>query len=317
MKIRIKQNTELCLVKLAAARRLYTISKQASNAYLMLSVVLVSILTFLSIALNSEWAVNYLSIKKLDISNWVAITSIIVLTIDKIILADWIESAKENAAKIQEQLDRQLFRFAWNSPLLGSKPAPELIAKHGLWLLDRKGTKPFQDWYPLTNDSLPLSYQILICQNACLFWDVNLREKTNTALLLLGIIIFTTALVSSVLADLSVTSAVTNLVALSGPIADYGYSTYSKNKKSIDSTKRLLNCVSEAITSTEKSHLIEDLHATCEKIQDQLFLKRKDDWPVPDSLYYILRNSDEKAMSYSSKELEENLAERLNNIIAK
>ena len=107
MGIRTKQNDHYFLVRLAAARRLYTLAKQGQNFYFMLNVVLVSILAFLSIALNSAVVGDYFDFEPIDISKLVAVSSVIVLTLDKFLVTGMIEKHKEEAAKIQDQADRK------------------------------------------------------------------------------------------------------------------------------------------------------------------------------------------------------------------
>ena len=39
-------------------------------------------------------------------------------------------------------------------------------------------------------------------------------------------------------------------------------------------------------------------------IQDQIYVKRKTDWPIPDAIYFFFREGQESDMKYSSSELE-------------
>ncbi|MBS7676145.1 hypothetical protein KIN13_22400, partial [Vibrio cholerae] len=93
----------------------------------------------LSIALNSAVVGDYFDFEPIDISKLVAVSSVIVLTLDKFLVTGMIEKHKEEAAKIQDQADRKLFGFEWNAPLAGSAPNSALVAKHGEWLLKKKG----------------------------------------------------------------------------------------------------------------------------------------------------------------------------------
>ena len=305
MGIRTKQNDHYFLVRLAAARRLYTLAKQGQNFYFMLNVVLVSILAFLSIALNSAVVGDYFDFEPIDISKLVAVSSVIVLTLDKFLVTGMIEKHMEEAAKIQDQADRKLFGFEWNAPLAGSAPNSALVAKHGEWLLKKKGKAPFENWYALRDDKLIHPYQILICQNACLSWDTNLRSKVNNALLIAGLVIFGAALGLSIYLDLSTANALTNLAALAGPVADFGYTVYVGNKKTIEDTTRLIDHLTDAIESP--THNESELLKMCRMVQDQLYIKRRDSWPIPDSLYQWLRDREENVMVNSAVDLESQL----------
>lgn len=305
MSIRTKQNDHYFLVRFAATRRLYALAKKGQNAYLMLNVVLVSIMAFFSIILNSSLASSYLGVERMDISKLVAVISVIILTLDKFLVTERIEKYKEDAAKIQEQADRKLYGFEWNTPLAGSAPNSALITKHGEYLLKKKGKKPFKDWYALRDDKLIHPYQILICQSACLSWDANLRSRVNSILMILGLIIFGSALGLSIFLNLSTFSALTNLVALAGPVIDFGYTVYSSNKKTIDNTNRLISYLTEAIDNTAQRE--GDLLKLCRMIQDQIYINRRDSWPIPDTLYNLLRNREESVMIDSALDLESQL----------
>lgn len=268
-----------------------------------------TIVTFVSLALNSDIITKLLNIDKIDISNWVAITSILVLTLNNVFIGDQIDSYKEKAAKIQEELDRKLFGLDWNEPLAGRRVRTEDITKHGEWLIRKNGDTKFRDWYPTPSSNLSISKQVLICQNSCLSWDTSLRNRVNTIILIIGILIIFSAVVFASALNLTTTSITTNIVALLGPICDYGFSTFKENKASIENNERLLECVS---TTIEQANNLTDaqIKDMTIKIQDQLFTKRKTDWSIPDALYKILRNSHEKIMGSSSEEIAKNLEDK-------
>lgn len=76
---------------------------------------MMTVLTSLSIGLNPEELAKHFDFQQRDYSNWLAVASIIVLTIDKLIIGEKIYSTIELAAKIQEKLDRGIFNLRWNS----------------------------------------------------------------------------------------------------------------------------------------------------------------------------------------------------------
>ncbi|MFS2160655.1 S-4TM family putative pore-forming effector [Pseudomonas sp. Pseusp122] len=309
MTIQNVQNKDHILLRIAAASRMYSIGKKFNNASLMLNVVLMSTITFLSLALNTETFSKFLGVDKMDISSWVAIASIIVLTLNNLFIGDQIDECKEKAAKIQDEVDRELFDLKWNQPLAGKPAQIADITKHGDWLIKKHGKQRFRDWYSLTSDKLTKSQQALICQNSCLSWDSSLRGKVNIVLLIIGVTIFVSATCFSLFLNLKTTSILTNIIGLLGPISDYGYTTYKSNKDSIENNNRLLEYVTEAINSAN-SVTEPELKQLVEKIQDQMFVKRKSDWPIPDKLYRMLRSSHENIMINSSAELERKFESR-------
>lgn len=305
MAIKDKQNTYENIQKIAAFRRLYSIAKKYNNGYVMLNVVTMTVLTFLSIGLNSEELAKYFNFQQRDYSNWLAVASIIVLTIDKLIIGEKIDSTRELAAKVQEKFDREIFNLGWNSALAGSPPRIEDIVKHGEWYLRKNTDAKLRDWYAVECDAVQHKFQILICQNASLYWDASLRKKINYAVLIFGILIFAAALILCFAFDLSTSAIVTNLTALLGPILDYGYNTLKENKASISNSERLLECLDQSLTNAVQNHNDTEIYKSIEAIQDQLYVKRKSDWLIPDFFYKILRNSDEDVMRLTTHQLEE------------
>lgn len=271
----------------------------------MLNVVMMTALTFLSIGLNSEELSKYFNFQQRDYSNWLAVASIIVLTIDKLIIGEKIDSTRETAAKIQEKFDRGLFDLGWNSALAGSQPRTEDIIKHGEWYLNKHTEAKLRDWYAVENNAIPHKFQILICQNSSLYWDASLRQKINYIVVILGLLIFATALILCLAFDLSTSAIVTNLTALLGPVLDYGYKTLKENKSSIANSERLLECLEQSLTIATQTKSDAEIYKSIEAIQDQLYVKRKSDWLIPDLFYKILRNSDENIMRQTTRQLEE------------
>lgn len=271
----------------------------------MLNVVMMTALTFLSIGLNSEELSKYFNFQQRDYSNWLAVASIIVLTIDKLIIGEKIDSTRETAAKIQEKFDRGLFDLGWNSALAGSQPRTEDIIKHGEWYLNKHTEAKLRDWYAVENNAIPHKFQILICQNSSLYWDASLRQKINYIVVILGLLIFATALILCLAFDLSTSAIVTNLTALLGPVLDYGYKTLKENKSSLANSERLLECLEQSLTIATQTKSDAEIYKSIEAIQDQLYVKRKSDWLIPDLFYKILRNSDENIMRQTTRQLEE------------
>jgi hypothetical protein len=310
MSIRIQQNDLIYIQKIAAFRRLYSIAKKYNNAYVMLNVVMMTALTFLSIGLNSEALAKQFNFTQADYSSWLAVSSIIVLSFDKLLIGDRIDVNREKAAKIQDSFDRGLFHLDWNSTLAGSPPRVEDIVRHGEWYLQRNTNTNLWDWYALKSDDVPHYLQVLICQNSSLHWDTNLREKINYVVILGGIAILTGALSLCLYLDLSTSAILTNITALLGPVLDYGYNTLKENKASIEHSQRLLDCIEQSIANAEKHSPEDSMRRSVESIQDQLFIKRKTDWLIPDLFYMVLRSTDESVMRQSTKQLEERFAVR-------
>lgn len=296
------QNSEEIILRLAAAKYLYSRAKKLRNFEIFLNVVFMGLLTFLSISLNSDFFVGFFEQPKLDISNWVAVASIFVLTLSKLLIADRVDSTKEQAAKIQDQCDRKLFGLSWNFTLLGAEPRGEIINRYGSRYLKKYGDSKLKNWYPVCSDELDISLQGIVCQSSCLSWDFDLRKFVQTLIVVTGVSVFGLALIAAVGFGLTVEAAVVNLVALLGPLVDLGYSTFKENRQSMENSQRLLDCLVEGVDDLEGS-ATQSAKNLLEQVQSQLYVKRKQDWPIPDVIYGFFRDGQEEDMRYSAKEL--------------
>ncbi|WP_153175575.1 S-4TM family putative pore-forming effector [Pseudomonas aeruginosa] len=296
------QNSEHAILRLAASKYLYSRAKKLRNFEIFLNVVVMGVLTLLSIFLNSDFFVKLFSFQKIDISSWVAVSSILVITLSKLLIADRVDFTKEQAAKIQEQFDRRLYGLVWNNTLLGTEPRLEIVNRYGKRFLRKFGDSKLRDWYPVFSNDLDVSFQGIVCQSSCLSWDFDLRERVQTAIVIIGILVFGVALVAAVALQLSVEAAVVNLVALLGPLVGLGYSIYKENSRSIENSKRLLDCLAGGVDNVNPNDRGEVVSLLVE-IQGQLYVKRKQDWPIPYLVYNFFRDGQEADMKYSAKEL--------------
>jgi hypothetical protein len=308
--IRSRQNEQRSIQLIASFRRLYTIAKKYNNGYVMLNVVFMTIITVLSVLANSEAVAAKLGFVAGDYSSWVAVAAITVMMLEKLLITDRIDQARELAAKIQDLFDRELFGLVWNTTLAGDEPRIGDIVRHGDWYLEKNGAEKLDDWYSLSSADVPHLSQVLICQNSSLYWDASLRKRINFAVVLVGVAIVTGVLGISVYLNLSTTSVIVNITALLGPIVEYGYSTLKQNNESIAQSERLLGCIQDGIKLAEKGDNEADLLKSIEAIQAQLFNKRKSDWLIPDLFYALARDGDEKVMVATSSQLEKKLRKR-------
>ncbi|MFT0182787.1 S-4TM family putative pore-forming effector [Pseudomonas benzopyrenica] len=302
--IQEKQNHPEIILRLAAQRRLYDIAKKLSNGLFMFSVVSTTILTSLSLVLNSEVLSLYYGYPQKDYSSYLAIYAFLVIIAEKFIISNQVDSWKELAAKIQEQLDRRIYNLQWNAVVSGKEPREECIIKHGEWYLHKFSQEKLVDWYPLRNSKAQHLLQIVICQNANLSWDLNLRRRISQIIVWAGFILFSVTLVVAVILDVPAFSLTINLLSLLAPICSYGFAAHKENKEFIEQSEHLLGCVDEAIDSACAGIDSTALLKRVENIQEQIYLKRKKSWLIPSFFYWIVRDRDERVMIQSAEALE-------------
>lgn len=74
------------------------------------------------------------------------------------------DDKKVEAARIQEQMDTNLFKLPWNEVLVGNRVHEEVVIAASRRY---KGTYKFTDWYADPGSS-PYPFDVLLCQRASL-----------------------------------------------------------------------------------------------------------------------------------------------------
>jgi hypothetical protein len=85
---------------------------------------------------------------------------------------------KEDAAKIQEKFDTDVFGLPWDSINVGSKPDTGLIFnKSKKFIKKNPNYTGFVDWYTIKAASFRYPEAIVFCQQQNLYWDSSLRKR--------------------------------------------------------------------------------------------------------------------------------------------
>ena len=102
-------------------------------------------------------------------------------------------SNKEQAAKIQECFDTDVFDLDWDNVVVGSRPDIGIIAEKSS-KFDRKNPNytGFYDWYTPKAANYTYPHSIVLCQQQNLCWDNYLRKPLiyYSFLSCIGIILF-------------------------------------------------------------------------------------------------------------------------------
>ncbi|MBW1606070.1 S-4TM family putative pore-forming effector [Lactobacillus sp. Sy-1] len=184
-------------------------------------------------------------------------------------------------ANIQEQFDTKIFSINWNCVLIDKIVSIEFIKKH----VDKSNFNDLMNWYSIPNtgdikkDTLVCQYnnanwtlkQSKICKNYCIF--------IYAILIVLCFFIFPMYYVAIIL-----------------PILSFLRKNFVMFNNTIKSEKSIVKSVKESI---ENPKIISDQYIR--QIQDSIYITRCNTVTVPDFVYYLFRNKNEKAMKESTE----------------
>jgi len=287
-RISVEQNENKYLERLAAQRRLYSIAKRIFNIQFAISVLMV-FLGYLSAIFNNLIAgVNLLGV----------VAALMVSTV----LPDAIKKYKKKAASIQEMLDCDLLRMQWNEALI-SKPDPEDVKKYSLKLLNKKKEKVnLVDWYEGIPNNLSYTVARIICQRYNLMWDLKLRESFSWTIKIVSFVSILILTFIWVYEDLSITSIIMSIVSPSLSLIIFTASQHNNNKDSIERMKTLkasVDALWKDLLSFNKTD--EELKLKSRRLQDMIFVCRKDNSLVPD-FYAMIKNKNLQATAFRTIE---------------
>ena len=203
------------------------------------------------------------------------------------VILEGIEAKRiEQAAKIQEQFDVELFELPWNRVLVGNKLSPELInSADNSYSGDREELK---DWYADTG-SVPYPLDVLLCQRANLVWDWRLRRHyawgiSAMTALLLGLGIMLAVVTSLALLDYLLALFVPSLAALlrGVEVAKAHFKTATEKEKIEQEISEIWEAGLRDPTSVSREQ--------CRRIQDCIYVLRSKGPLVPDEWYTWLRD---------------------------
>jgi hypothetical protein len=291
--ISLQQDTEENLERLAAQRTLYSRAKSVRGA----SALVATLLALASPPVTLYWP---------KASAGLALGALIWALVEMVLLDGLEEKNRQTAALIQEEFDTRVFGLPWNDAL-GSRPAPEVVVDAGK---SGKGDPRLKAWYPDVSP-LPRSLAILVCQRSGLAWDRRSRSwyQTSLAAVVLVVVLGAVALAMGTkqsLAEFLVSFALPVL-----PAIQHAIKTFKAHSRAGAEQERMLDELASAWEGGLASGgNLPD--AQLRRVQDRLLLLRREQTPIPDFLYRLLRSRFEATMHEATRRLIDEARRRLN-----
>lgn len=275
MSIQERQNLPESIARLAAQRLLYARAKRIRNLGFSL-VLLVGLLAIIASLIQNP-----------SFSYTVTLIALITWFIDNLFLKGRENALKKEAATIQEDFDCIVLDLPWPEHKGLQRPTADRIKQLATAAeKSPKITDKLTDWY--TPDSIPDDpmQAKVYCQRMNCWWDVNLRQRFRTVLIVAFWGFIFLALLLSIVTGLTVAKLVA-LFASGLRIFAWGMSELNAQKAAIEQVNGLHQHFSKFTT--------ENLPSTSgiRSVQDEIFEHRRSNSPVPDWFYWRERDSQE------------------------
>lgn len=289
-----RQNAPENIRKLQAQRQTYSDIKFWMIWIVIIGVILPILVSFFTYAFNNEFFSRLFRVEKRDIS-YISASIGIGSAVSVGILSDFLKRMKEDAAKIQELFDTNVFELPWDNINIGDKPDSGLIFNKSKKFNKKNSSYTgFVDWYTIKAATFKYPEAIVFCQQQNLHWDSSLRKNIVYLSAAMLIIILISMGVLGILNDFSVRNLLTNVLALFFPICWFFYKMITEHMETIKEMERLRRINDELIASTISNNLSDyELTTQCRQLQTAIYNHRKSARPIPNFLHKIRKNDQE------------------------
>ncbi len=284
-----KQNTENMLRCLAAQRYLYSSAKCLFFWQIMLSTLFIIILSLFNLYKDISWII--------------AAYGSLIAIFDLVLLSPLLRKKKEIAAKIQELFDTTVLNIEWNHTLVGAKPANEELFKYSeKYIENHKNFNNLRNWYSNSIGKMKSDSAKIICQRSNCVYDYSIRVSFSDAILVVLLITSLFLLFIGFLKGFTLQNFFLLIVFPLLPAFLLLFKTIENNntsKNSLDALRTTIESVWENIFLNNKI----DINSRARKIQDKIFLNRKNNPLIFDWYYNKKKDQLEKEMEFSVDKL--------------
>lgn len=286
-----RQNEPTSIALLRAQRHLYGSGKRVAGAQALIAVgaPLFSVLASLTAPTLRPLA---------------ALTAILGIVLDALVLDRWQKALKKRAAKIQEAFDCTVLELPRNDFKVGSPGDPEEQHEADHAYLKGKPDPGLQNWYPAIVGSTSLHHARIICQRANLWWGARLRRGYANWLAGVVLVAATTALYAGLFHQLNMEQFVLWALAPMAPFLVWGIRELYRQREAADFLDRLKQQVEDLRQRVLKGAC--DV-ATCVNesrlVQDQIFDHRASSPLIFDWVYRLRRRRFEEQMNAAAETL--------------
>lgn len=291
MSINQRQNQSENIKLLAAQRNIYSRSKTLIGIQIFLSIP-IALCAVVAVAI---WP---------GIKGHVAIWGILVIVSDLYIFTPWIKNLRDSAARIQEVFDTNVLCIGWNDISVGKRPDPETVHneadKYGM-----NGAKctTLENWYPEAIDTVPEVIGKIICQRANLWWDASMRRNYSLVIRIILVGVALLVIGYGLYAEAEMFYFLAYIVAPLAAMYVFGYRQMTEHLEAADRLDNLRELSEKIWGKALDGENEAEINNLCRKLQDLIFIHRKNNPPIFDFLFILLRDKNEILMNKSAETL--------------
>lgn len=224
---------------------------------------------------------------KSDIVNYLGAFGVL-WTIIYLVTENYRKKKTEQGAKIQEQFDTELFEIPWNEILCKNKVNTDTCID----LAKEYDGNDLSNWYSLEVDSsLPKSIAVILCQRINFSWELKLRKRYVTFLIILLVAYYGIFIGFFVAKNIGFYDILL-LIAPSLSFLIYGVQNSLSLKNHIKSKNETLSQIDGILNNySENQEMPTD--STLRQIQDIIYTERTVPEKVPDWFYKLSKSKNE------------------------
>ena len=281
-----KQNEQSILDKLSAQRKLYDKAKLLRTLRFVLCVVIIVCLSIARLGLPECHVIE---------SALIIVTT--VALISEPVLESLIDKYRTLAAQIQQRLDNELYGFEWDDCVCGKEPSDELVCDFKEAIINGK----LRNWYNANIGNVQdENVAVLLCQRENISYDSGLREWYVTLHAWSAAILIMVVISLSFAEGWDLMTVLVFGIIPATPIAEWFIAIFKDNSVDKDHLESLEFLVMNEINKVLAGRDV--TKKTLMKIQNLLYLHRKNGYLIPNWFYHFKRKKSERRAAYSVQE---------------
>ncbi|WP_417558956.1 S-4TM family putative pore-forming effector [Mesoflavibacter zeaxanthinifaciens] len=222
-----------------------------------------------------------------DIVNYLGAFGVL-WTVIYLVTENYRKKKTEQGAKLQEQFDTELFEIPWNEILCKNK----ITTDTRIDLAKEYDGNDLTNWYSLEVDSsLPKAIAIILCQRINFSWELKLRKKFVTFLIILLIAYYGIFIGFFVAKNIGFYDILL-LIAPSLSFLIYGVQNSLSLRNHINSKNETLGQIDNILNKYSESRE-EPNNGTLRQIQDIIYTERTVPEKIPDWFYRLSKKTNE------------------------
>lgn len=288
--IDVTQNEILQLQRLAAQSYLYSKAKSLK--------ILQSILSIPGVLVFSGLVAIYPGAKV-----WAALYGLSVAVLDATVIDKKQKELRNLAAKIQELFDCDVLKLEWNKLLLRLRPEHEVILENAAkYQRVNSAFEKLRDWYPVSLNKLPLPLARLVCQRANCWWDMNLRRRYSQGVVIVSIILAVIVFLIGLIGGMTLEKFILAVLAPLMPLFLWAIREYREQSEAAEEQTSLKSSIEEVWDSAiSKNISTRQVEETSRRIQDKIYMLRRNNPSIFDWIYNALRDKREAEMNRAAE----------------